>query len=293
VDPGEFSREVLKRCHQTFTSGLTNCVSDAVRLATSHPIEMGGSTTLVLGQLEQGNSLRLLNLGDSGAMLLRPSLREFGQTKVLYPRTVLRSHGQEHGFNFPFQASRRNFAQVPDELDTLTTTVKAGDVLIAATDGVLDNLFDEELQARVSEQLAALNGQDPEAAQAAIGFLAKSIAERAFVVAKKEKEPGLDTPFMQAAAQAGYNFRGGGKLDDIAIVCGVVRDGVQPGLRFMHNFNAPGDDPTNAENTRDGAPSIALPQYANSALPQYANSFTGNRNGLSPGNGFTQPQFLV
>ena len=37
---------------------------------------------------------------------------------------------------------------------------------------VLDNLFDQELQARVSEQLGALTGNDPDAAQAAISTLA-------------------------------------------------------------------------------------------------------------------------
>ena len=29
----------------------------------------------------------------------------------------------------------------------------------------------------------------------------------------------------------------GGKLDDVAIVCGVVREGERPGLRAVHNFN--------------------------------------------------------
>jgi protein phosphatase PTC7 len=291
VDPGLFSREVLKRTHQVFASGLTNRVSDALRLATSHPIDMGGSTTLVLGQLEQERSatpsLKLLNLGDSGAMLLRPSLREFGERKVLYPRPVLRTHGQEHGFNYPFQATRNNFAKVPDELDTVTTAVKAGDVLIAATDGVLDNLFDQELQARVSEQLGALTGNDPDAAQAAISFLAKSIAERASVIGNTKREPGLTTPFMQAAVQAGVNFGGGGKLDDIAIVCGVVRDGIRPGLRVVHNFNgAPTEAAPDAnENTRDTAPDVAPFQFAYQNPP----AIQGSRNNFRTGN----PQFLV
>ena len=51
---------------------------DALQLASAAPIDLGGSTTLVLGQLEGGTHLRLLNVGDSGAMLLRPGMREFG-----------------------------------------------------------------------------------------------------------------------------------------------------------------------------------------------------------------------
>ena len=97
VDPGAFSREVLKRCHMS--SSIMPQVTDALQLATEAPIALGGSSTLLLGQLEVGTDrLRLLNLGDSGARLLRPSLREFGGDNVIFPRCVLRSQDQEHGF---------------------------------------------------------------------------------------------------------------------------------------------------------------------------------------------------
>lgn len=103
VDPGAFSRETLSRCHQVaqFVPKLT----DAVKWATECPIDLGGSTTLVLGQLEaETNTLRLLNLGDSGAMLLRPSRRETSasdRTMIDFPRCVLRSHDQIIGFVSP------------------------------------------------------------------------------------------------------------------------------------------------------------------------------------------------
>ena len=72
VDPGAFSREVLKHCHWSASTAPT--VTDALQAVSTAPLPMGGSTTLVLGQLEAGTGLlRLINLGDSGAMLLRPS----------------------------------------------------------------------------------------------------------------------------------------------------------------------------------------------------------------------------
>ena len=46
------------------------------------------------------------------------------------------------------------------------------------------------------------------------------------------------TPFMALAKEEGYPFKGGGKVDDVAIVCGVVRNGQRPpSLKLCHNFD--------------------------------------------------------
>jgi protein phosphatase PTC7 len=114
-------------------------------------------------------------------------------------------------------------------------------VLIAASDGVLDNLFDMELQACVSEQLKVLTGADPVAAQDALSCLADSIAERACAVGLRKNDPALNTPWKQESKKEGRVAQGG-KLDDVAIVCGVVREGERPlGLRVSHNFDGETD----------------------------------------------------
>ena len=90
IDPGAFSREVLERCHQSATSGLAETLPDALSLASGCPLSGGGgSSTLVLGQFEASTStMRLLNLGDSGAIVLRPALCEVspGGDKHFWPR---------------------------------------------------------------------------------------------------------------------------------------------------------------------------------------------------------------
>ena len=242
IDPGLFSREVLQRCYQSVLhmggGNEVPKVTDALQLASMAPLDLGGSTTLVLGQLD-GSMLRLVNLGDSGAMLLRPAIRKFGENQehsVLFPRLVLRSQDQSHYWNCPYQANARNFATASDNLDELVSPVKEGDVLIAATDGVLDNLFDRDLQACVSEHLTEMTGTDPGAAQEAMRTLAKAIAEKAAEMGLRRKDPDVSTPFMAAAAEEGYDFKGG-KLDDVAIVCGVVRSGLRPDPRLVHNFD--------------------------------------------------------
>jgi len=241
VDPGAFSRELLRRCYQSASmGGFGNMpkLSDALSLVAAAPIDLGGSTTLLLGQLVAGtDELRLINLGDCGAMLLRPSLRKFGEHQVQYPRCVLRTQYQSHFFNCPYSAAATRMSEIAKS-DELATTVQDGDVLIAASDGVFDNMFDKDLQASVSEQLAILAGDDAYAAQQAVTRLAKSIAEDAHDIGLRNGEQGLDTPFAQEAAEDDYPFRGGGKMDDIAIVVGVVRKGERPpALKLVHNFN--------------------------------------------------------
>ena len=77
--------------------------------------------------------------------------------------------------------------------------------------------------------------------QAAVDALAGSIASAAHEAGRREDDEQFHTPFEQAAAQEGYRFAGG-KLDDVAIVCGVVRKGAapeeQPPLRSVDNFVA-------------------------------------------------------
>ena len=110
-------------------------------------------------------------------------------------------------------------------------------MLIAATDGVLDNLFDQDLQACVSKHLDGLTGDDPHAAQESISKLAKEIAKQANAIGLRQDDPAVSTPFMQAAKEEGKERKPGGKLDDVAVVCGIARRGERPAPRLAHNFN--------------------------------------------------------
>lgn len=261
VDPGQFSRELLRVCRAAVLDGWASDdgtearpaaeggaglpLPRALSTAAAQPITLGGSSTLLLGQLQpRTNILRVLNLGDSGAMLLRPSSRRFRAGNFMWPRVALRTHDQTHYFNCPYQVAAEDFAQVPARVDELCAVVRAGDVLVAATDGVLDNLFDEALQMEVARSLPELRATDPAAVQAAVDALAQSIARAAHETGKREDEEGLHTPFEVAASKEGYEFLGG-KLDDVAVVCAVVREAAAanqcPPPRSLDNF---GDAPS-------------------------------------------------
>jgi len=94
VDPGEFSRALLRSCDERLDGSceaLRAVLAGTAQRLREAPV--AGSSTLLVGQLEpEGATLRLLNIGDCGAMLLRPAARRFraGGT-VAWPRVVLRT----------------------------------------------------------------------------------------------------------------------------------------------------------------------------------------------------------
>ena len=207
-------------------SAIMGAVSASASALRSNPV--GGSATLLLGKLAQNGHLALLNIGDSGALLLRPSPRRFHQMgMVLWPRIVLRSQDQTHFFNCPYQVSSHDLQDTADtSADLLVTHARAGDVIIAATDGVTDNLFNLSMQDIVAQHVRELHAKDPAEAAAAVQALAEAVATEAVRVGNLQDDTATHTPFSEEARTEGYEYPGG-KLDDVAVVCAVVREGAR------------------------------------------------------------------
>lgn len=73
------------------------------------------------------------NIGDSGFIVVRKG------------QIIHRSEEQQHYFNTPFQLSlpppgQNVLSDSPDSAETLSFPVENGDVILAATDGVFDNV---------------------------------------------------------------------------------------------------------------------------------------------------------
>ncbi|CAK8996312.1 unnamed protein product [Durusdinium trenchii] len=200
VDPGLFARRLLQLCLE----GIE---------------EQSDLHEALLGQLD-GSTMGILNLGDSGAMLLRPALRTPPQSDspLLFPRVVFRSCDQTHYFNCPYQLGSGN---APVEApDFIRVRVRIGDLVVAATDGVFDNLFDHQVQAIVAQQLGKAWSQGAPVTPHLNG-LATSIAKQAQRIGQQEDHKDIITPFALAAHSEGLSFRGG-KLDDTTVVVGLV-----------------------------------------------------------------------
>jgi len=208
VDAGQFSRALLRHVHErmrTRSTGLQrvdlpSVASEAFEAVRQEPFQ--GSCTLLLGQLQQ-DAVSLLNLGDCGILVLRPmeQLPRFhGGTVTTQMRNLYRSSSMLHRRNLPLQLSSedRDLSSLSHHYDLVTLKLRRGDLLIAGTDGLFDNIGDMELKTMA---LAHHQGRD-RSAQAFADKLLQRAADAARVPAE---------------------FGPGGKLDDIAIVVAEVQ----------------------------------------------------------------------
>ncbi|CAL5220230.1 g2206 [Coccomyxa viridis] len=199
VDAGIFARELMG-----------NCESAAKQIAPSKTApmnilkngfydtkKMGSSTACILAL--EGATLHAANLGDSGFMVVR-------RNKVAF-----KSRSQQHQFNYPFQLGRggRFPFDSPAAAECYSVPLKEGDVIIAGTDGVWDNLFDPECAALVSQTQG--KGQNP----------AQSAEALARCAHMRGADPQATTPFSIGCQQLGFQEIGG-KLDDIAVIIAYV-----------------------------------------------------------------------
>ena len=131
-----------------------------------------GSATALIGFLDN-NKLEIASLGDSGFIVLRPTSNKNVMLKI-------KSRFQEVDFNIPFQLTclpqEAHYDKILEErgqecLDNLKEMIKTnqfvcsrpehaeiyeldllpGDIIIAATDGLFDNLFTHEIKSIVQE----------------------------------------------------------------------------------------------------------------------------------------------
>jgi len=152
-----------------------------------------GSATCCIITID-GMQLCAANLGDSGFMVIRGL------------DIVFRTKEQQHSFNFPYQIGTGS-ADMPYHSQRLIVDVQPGDLIICGTDGLWDNLYDEDIIKVVANASA-----DP-------ATIAQHIAHQAHVVANDKD---IISPFSKSARSNGYPLATGGKLDDITVLVGRV-----------------------------------------------------------------------
>lgn len=94
-------------------------------------------------------------------------------------------------------------------VQVFTIPVTPGDVVIAGTDGLFDNLYNNEVTAVVVHAMRA--GLGPQVTAQKIAALARQRAQ----------DKNRQTPFSTAAQDAGFRYYGG-KLDDITVVVSYI-----------------------------------------------------------------------
>lgn len=158
-----------------------------------------GSCTTVLAIL-RGSQLRVATVGDAGLLVARKG------------EIVLRTKEQQHSFNFPYQLGK-GCKTTPRDASKEILQVQLGDVLVMATDGLFDNLFDHQILEIIEKARKGKSMGE---------FEPTKVSE---TLVKAASDTAADTrsrsPFEAKAMEEGLFFQGG-KMDDISVVVAVV-----------------------------------------------------------------------
>ncbi|KAJ9707312.1 hypothetical protein PVL29_002343 [Vitis rotundifolia] len=139
--------------------------------------------------------LHAVNIGDNGFILLR-------NEEILYESPV-----QQHTYKTPYQLGAANDS--PEEIKL--TELEPGDIIIAGSAGLFNNLFTHEIKDLVIKEIRKDPAPSPDmiAAEIAKNAIERSIDQCRF------------TPYSKAAWQAGKRHKGG-KMGDVTAIFAFI-----------------------------------------------------------------------
>ncbi|XP_027102867.2 probable protein phosphatase 2C 55 [Coffea arabica] len=197
IDSGEYSRELMKNTVKYIEQQSQVGPVDpkrALHQAFAIAKAKGSSTACILAL--HNDCLHAVNVGDSGFVHIRNG------------RIIYRSRIQQHEFNCPYQLGKeRNDLDVAEEIKR---DVVPGDIIVAGTDGLFDNVHNEELEQLVTEGEKNFDSSE---------ILACKIAD--FALQQAESSLAV-TPFAVESEKAGNIGWIGGKNDDITVIVARV-----------------------------------------------------------------------
>ncbi|KAJ9567378.1 hypothetical protein OSB04_003344 [Centaurea solstitialis] len=182
IDAGEYARELMSNSVNAVQDEPQGSVDPArvLEKAYTNTKAKGSSTACIIALTNQG--LNAINLGDSGFMIVRDGC------------TVFRSPAQQHGFNFTYQLENGRNSDLPSSGQVFSIPVAPGDVIIAGTDGLFDNLYNNDITAVVVHAVRA--GLEPQVTAQKIAALARQRAQ----------ERDRQTPFSAAAPKSWFSL---------------------------------------------------------------------------------------
>ncbi|KAI9141778.1 phosphatase 2C-like domain-containing protein, partial [Paraphysoderma sedebokerense] len=113
------------------------------KLRNSGILKGGSSTAVILDFNKKTGQLSTANLGDSGYIIIRDG------------RVAFKSVEMQHYFNCPYQLSLKP-GDLPRNAYETTHQLVPNDIVIAATDGLFDNLYEEDILRIVKQEMAKI-----------------------------------------------------------------------------------------------------------------------------------------
>jgi protein phosphatase PTC7 len=148
--------------------------------------------------------LYVTNLGDCQVMVLRPRNKEI----------IYKSEEQWHWFDCPRQLGTNSPDTPKDNAVTETVDIEVGDVVLAMTDGVIDNLWEHEIVDSIVNSIREWeSGHGPRPQGDLTGGRSggmRTAAQDLVAAAKKVAlDPFAESPFMEHAIEEGLASEGG------------------------------------------------------------------------------------
>ncbi|KAG2250008.1 hypothetical protein Bca52824_089636 [Brassica carinata] len=198
ISEGMYAQELMSNCQKIISDETAEICDDPVHVLhrSANETKSSGSSTALIAHLSN-NELHVANIGDSGFMVIRN-------------RTVLqKSSPIFHHFCFPLHITRGD--DILKLSEVYHVNLEEGDVVLLATDGLFDNLYEKEIVSIVCRLLE--QGLEPQR-------IAELLAAKAQEVGRSETER---TPFADAAKEEGHDGYRGGKLDAVTIIVSLVK----------------------------------------------------------------------
>ena len=216
--------------------------------ATAPPNEWFGTTTTSGALLsstpaaESNDSLpilRVTQLGDSKILVIRPRTGH-----VIY-----RTQEQWHWFDCPRQLGTNSPDTPTANAVVDEVQIEALDIVLAMSDGVIDNLWEHEVVASVLDSLENVESSEEPASQERVPVMQFVASELVKAARKIAEDPYAECPYMERAVEEGLPIEGGmslahynayeddvhipgrsqsltlrsGKLDDISVIAAQCR----------------------------------------------------------------------
>lgn len=199
--------------------------------ATTSPNEWYGTTTSVTALLHakpttdgQGGGhtpvVYITNLGDCKVLVIRPR-----EEKILFE-----TKEQWHWFDCPMQLGTNSVDTPRSNAAMSEVQLEEDDIVLALSDGVVDNLWDQELLAITLDTIKRMeemkpdedaeekeeNPQTADAPSQEMVFVAREVLKAALSVAQ---DPFAESPYMEKAIDEGMAIEGGIFLSLYSIIC--------------------------------------------------------------------------
>ncbi|CAO2208894.1 unnamed protein product [Urochloa humidicola] len=205
VNPALFSRELMRNSSNFLNDEEVNRDPQSLLMKAHAATSSIGSATVIIAMLEKTGTLKIASVGDCGLKIIRKGQVMFS----IYP--------QEHYFDCPYQISSEAVGQTYQDALVCSVNLMEGDTIVSGSDGLFDNIFDQEIISIVSESPG-------------VDEAAKALAELA---RKHSVDVTFDSPYSMEARSRGFDVPWwkkllgakliGGKMDDITVVVAKVK----------------------------------------------------------------------